>query len=54
MDVQRKGVKKRKTIVTVIVGILALAGLTVAWKWAKNLKRAAPGVELSTLWPDTV
>jgi HlyD family secretion protein len=54
MDVQRKGVKKRKTIVTVIVGIVALAGLTAAWKWAKNLKPAAPGVELSTLWPDTV
>ena len=54
MDVQRKGVKKRKTIVTVIVLIAILAGLTVAWRWARNLKPAAPGVELSTLWPDTV
>jgi multidrug resistance efflux pump len=54
MDVQRKGVKKRKTIVTIIVMIALLAGLTVAWRWARNLKPAAPGVELSTLWPDTV
>ena len=54
MDVQRKGVKKRKTIVYSIVGVLALAGLAGAWRWAKTLKPAAPGVELSTLWPDTV
>jgi HlyD family secretion protein len=54
MDVQRKGVKKRKTIVGIIVAIIAVAGLTVAWRWARNLKPAAPGVELSTLWPDTV
>jgi HlyD family secretion protein len=54
MDVQRKGVKKRKTIITVIVSIAVLAVLTVGWRWARNLKPAAPGVELSTLWPDTV
>jgi len=54
MDVQRKGVKKRKTIMYSIVGLLCLVGLAGAWKWAKNLKPAAPGVELSTLWPDTV
>jgi HlyD family secretion protein len=54
MDVQRKGVKKRKTIVGIILGICALAALIGAWKLTKNLKPAAPGVELSTLWPDTV
>jgi HlyD family secretion protein len=54
MDVQRKGVKKRKTIITVIVSIVVLAALTVGWRWARTLKPAAPGVELSTLWPDTV
>ena len=54
MDVQRKGVKKRKTIVYSIVGLLVLVGLAGAWKWASKLKPAAPGVELSTLWPDTV
>src|SRR5580692_2507628 len=54
MDVQRKGVKKRKTIVYSIVMLLSLTGLAFAWRWAKTLKPAAPGVELSTLWPDTV
>lgn len=54
MDVQRKGVKRRKTIVYTIVSIVALAALVGAWRWAKNLKPAAPGVDLSTLWPDTV
>jgi len=54
MDVQRKGVKKRKTIVYSIVGLLVLVALAGAWRWARNLKPAAPGVELSTLWPDTV
>ncbi|HEX3745843.1 MAG TPA: HlyD family efflux transporter periplasmic adaptor subunit [Bryobacteraceae bacterium] len=54
MDVQRKGVKKRKTIVYSIVGVLLLVGLVGAWRWARNLKPAAPGVDLSTLWPDTV
>ena len=54
MDIQRKGVRKRKTIVTVIVMTLALVALAGAWRWARNLKPAAPGVELSTLWPDTV
>jgi HlyD family secretion protein len=54
MDIQRKGVRKRKTIVTSIFVVVALAGLAGAWRWARNLKPAAPGVELSTLWPDTV
>ena len=54
MDVQRKGVKKRKAIVTSIVVVLCLGGGVALWGWARNLKPAAPGVELSTLWPDTV
>ncbi|HUB78374.1 MAG TPA: HlyD family efflux transporter periplasmic adaptor subunit [Bryobacteraceae bacterium] len=54
MDVQRKGVKKRKAIVTTIVAVLGLGGAVALWGWARNLKPAAPGVELSTLWPDTV
>jgi len=54
MDVQRKGVKKRKTIVYSIVSVLVLVALVGLWRWARNLKPAAPGVELSTLWPDTV
>ncbi len=55
MDVQRKGVKKRKTIVGIIIAIVALAGVTVAWRWASKLKPAAPGVGNSPrLCPGTV
>ena len=54
MDIQRKGVRKRKTIVTVLVMIAVVAGLAFGWQKVRNLKPAAPGVELSTLWPDTV
>ena len=54
MDIQRKGVKQRKRIVYAIVMTVALVGLAGAWRWAKNLKPAAPSVDLSTLWPDTV
>jgi HlyD family secretion protein len=54
MDIQRKGVRKRKTIVTAIVMTLLLVGLAAAFRWAGKLKPAAPSVELSTLWPGTV
>src|SRR5688572_12029606 len=54
MDVARKDVKKKKvirlitglTVVVLVVGGISY-GLT-------KLKPAAPGVEMSTLWPDTV
>jgi len=54
MDIERKGVKKKKIIRMValsVVGVVALAG---AYVGLSRLKPAAPGVELSTLWPDTV
>jgi multidrug resistance efflux pump len=54
MDIQRKGVRKRKLIVGIIVGTVILAALGAAFKWAIKLQPAAPGVDLSTLWPDTV
>jgi HlyD family secretion protein len=54
MDIQRKGVRKRKTIVTAIVSVVILVGLAAAFRWAGKLKPAAPSVELSTLYPDTV
>ncbi len=54
MDIQRKGVRKRKTIVYSIVGVLSVVALAGAWKFVKALKPAAPGVDLSTLWPETV
>jgi len=54
MDIQRKGVGKRKVIrwtVTIVVLLAGGIGITVA---LKGLKPAAPSVEMSTLWPDTV
>ena len=54
MDIQRKGVRKRKTVVSVLVMIAVLAGLAFGWQKVRNLKPAAPGVDLSTLYPDTV
>jgi multidrug resistance efflux pump len=54
MDIQRKGVRKRKLIVGTVIGTVILVALAAAFKWAGKLQPAAPGVELSTLWPDTV
>lgn len=54
MDIPRKDARKKKivrlvTILTVVV--LLVAGISYG---LTKLKPAAPGVELSTLWPDTV
>lgn len=54
MDVQRKGVRKRKIIGWSVTGALALALIGAASYGMSKLKPAAPTVELSTLWPDTV
>ncbi|HEY2014176.1 MAG TPA: efflux RND transporter periplasmic adaptor subunit [Bryobacteraceae bacterium] len=54
MDIQRKGAGKRKLIrwiVTVVIVVVAGVGITVG---LGRLKPAAPGVEMSTLWPDQV
>jgi HlyD family secretion protein len=54
MDVIRKDARKKKIIrriVMVVVLLAAVSGATVA---LSRLKPAAPGVEMSTLWPDTV
>jgi HlyD family secretion protein len=54
MDIQRKGVGKKKAIrLTITLVVLAAAGVGITIGLAK-LKPAAPGVEMSTLWPDTV
>src|SRR5689334_23153719 len=54
MDIQRKGVAKKKAIrLTITLIVLAAAGVGITIGLAK-LKPAAPGVEMSTLWPDTV
>jgi len=54
MDIQRKGVGKRKAIrLVATVVVLAVVGVGITIGLAK-LKPAAPGVEMSTLWPDSV
>jgi HlyD family secretion protein len=54
MDIQRKGAGKRKAIRwTATILVVAAAGVGITVGLAK-LKPAAPGVEMSTLWPDTV
>ncbi len=54
MDIQRKGVGKKKAIrLAITLVVLAAAGVGITIGLAK-LKPAAPGVEMSTLWPDTV
>src|SRR5215475_677537 len=54
MDVPRKDARQKKIIrrilVVLVLGIAA-GGVTVG---LSRLKPAAPGVEVSTLWPDTV
>src|SRR5262245_24720298 len=54
MDVARKDVKKKK-VIRLITGltvfVLVVGGISYG---LTKLKPAAPGVEMSTLWPDTV
>lgn len=61
MDVPRKDAAKKRLIKRIIIGLVILAALApvgyfvgIPFVFAGRLKPAAPGVELSTLWPDTV
>ena len=55
MDIVRdesvKQKRRRKRMLLTVAGVLALVGVTVA---VSRLKPAAPSVERSTVWPDTV
>lgn len=54
MDVPREGARKRRIIRRVVVGgVLAIAIPLVTWALSR-LKPAAPSVEKSTLWTDSV
>ena len=54
MDIPRKDARKKK-IVRLVVTLLVVTGSGVAITIGLGkLKPAAPGVEMSTLWPDTV
>src|ERR671936_1601801 len=54
MDIRRENVaqqKRRKRIIYGVLGVLAIAGITMG---LSRLKPAAPGVERSTVWIDGV
>jgi HlyD family secretion protein len=54
MDVPRKSAAKKRLIKRIIFGVVILAAIPAITILLGRLKPAAPGVELSTLWPDTV
>jgi HlyD family secretion protein len=54
MDIPRKSAAKKRLIKRIIIGVLVLTGVAAASVALKRLKPAAPSVEMSTLWPDTV
>ncbi len=61
MDVPRKDAAKKRLIKRIIIGLVILLALVpvgyyvgVPFLFAGKLKPAAPSVEFSTLWPDTV
>lgn len=54
MDIQRKNVGRKKAIRWIIIGVLVAGAGIGGTLGLKQLKPAAPGVELSTLYPDSV
>jgi HlyD family secretion protein len=54
MDVPRKDVRRRKIIRWTVGIVVVLALVPAVTVGLSRLKPAAPGVEMSTLWPDTV
>ncbi len=54
MDVQRKGVAKRKMIRRVIIAVVLIGAATGITLAVSRLQPALPTVEASTVWPDTV
>lgn len=54
MDVPRTDVRRKKLIRRIAIGLVLLAAIPAITIALARLKPAAPGVEMSTLWPDTV
>lgn len=54
MDIPRKDARKKKLIRRVAVVLVLLAAIPAITVALSRLKPAAPGVDMSTLWPDTV
>src|SRR3954471_119425 len=54
MDIPRKSAAKKRLIKRIVVSILVLGVVGVLYGLSLRLKPAAPPVEMSTVWPDTV
>ena len=54
MDIPRTGARRKKIIRGVGIGVVLLVAIPAVTIALSRLKPAAPGVEMSTLWPDTV
>ena len=54
MDIERKGVGRKKAIRRAALAVFVVAGLGATTYGLSRLKPAAPSVEWATLWPDTV
>src|SRR5450432_607423 len=54
MDVQRQGVKKRKLVRRIVIGVVVLAGAGGILFAVGRMQPRLPGVEAGTVWPDTV
>lgn len=54
MDVPRKGAARKRLIRRITVGSIVLAAVPLITVGLSRLKPAAPTVERSTVWPDTV
>jgi HlyD family secretion protein len=54
MDIQRQGVARKKVIRRTVYLSLTFAAVALAGWRVNELKPAAPAVEMSTVWPDTV
>src|SRR5579872_2021135 len=54
MDIQRKNVGRKKAIRWTITGVVLVAAVGGISYMLTKLKPAAPSVEMSALWPDSV
>ncbi|MCX6633265.1 MAG: HlyD family efflux transporter periplasmic adaptor subunit [Candidatus Solibacter sp.] len=54
MDIQRKGAGKKRLIRRIVIGTVVVAAVGGIWVKVGRLKPAAPSVDLSVVWRDTV
>ena len=54
MDIQREGAARKRLIRNVVIGVVVMAVVVAISLVVSRLKPAAPEVERSTVWMDTV